>query len=96
MLLPRPLPVLYFPRDSLGSLCVNCLLCAMLQFLSIEGLVEGSAAGNATQEPKGKCPFPFVMLHDPVGGAKDHPGKLALAVLAIAYFWIQPKLTGTQ
>ena len=56
--------------------------------MSIEGLGgEGSAA-----EAKGKCPFPFVFLHDPVGGVKDHPGKLALMVVVLAYFWVQPSL----
>ena len=40
-------------------------------------------------EPK-QCPFPFILLHDPVQGVKAHPVKVAAVVglLAVAGAWL--------
>jgi len=53
------------------------------QYLAIRGLVDASEEPAVT---KGKCPFPFIFLHDPVDGFKDHSIKLLVLIVAIAAY----------
>merc|ERR550517_126061 len=40
---------------------------------------------STPEEPKGECPWPFIMLHDPLFGTTRHPVKNAVVVLGLAY-----------
>jgi len=52
------------------------------EYLEIEGL-------DIQTKAPGKCPFPFVLLHDPVGGLKEHPFKVIIsAILIVLYFTV--------
>lgn len=47
---------------------------------------EAAKEQCAVGDESGECPFPFVLLHDPIGGVTKHPGKTIAGLVAIAAY----------
>mmetsp|Transcript_22687 Transcript_22687/g.37497 ORF Transcript_22687/g.37497 Transcript_22687/m.37497 type:complete len:119 (+) Transcript_22687:173-529(+) len=63
----------------------------ILSIMTLAKNISKSRRKNTIQrslQGSGECPFPFILLHDPIDGLRKHPRKLALCALV----WIVRRL----